>query len=43
LLAVEVLTPTLMPTERAVAHKAVKADRAALSVEVDFAGFNHGL
>jgi transposase len=37
LLPVEVSTPTMLPTERAVAPKPGKADRA-LSVEVDFAG-----
>jgi transposase len=37
LLPVEVSTPTMLPTERAVAPKAAKADRA-LSVEIDFAG-----
>jgi transposase len=36
LLPVEISTPTMLPTERAVAPKTVKADRA-LSVEVDFA------
>jgi transposase len=36
LLPVEVSTPTMLPTERAVAPKAVKTDRA-LSIEVDFA------
>jgi transposase-like protein len=36
LLPVEVSTPTMLPTERAVGPK-VKADRA-LSVEVEFAG-----
>jgi hypothetical protein len=43
LLPVEVSTPTILPSERAVAHKVVKADRAALSVAVDFADFNRGL
>jgi transposase len=37
LLPVEVSTPTMLPTERVVAPKAAKADRA-LSVEVDFVG-----
>src|SRR5665213_3627410 len=37
LLPVEVSTPTMLPTKRAVAPKAGKAQRA-LSVEVDFSG-----
>jgi transposase len=36
LLPVEISTPTMLPTERAVAPKSAKADRA-LSVEVEFA------
>jgi transposase len=37
LLPVEVSTPTMLPTERAVARKATKPDRS-ISVEVVFAG-----
>jgi transposase len=37
LLPVQVSTPTMLPTERAVAPKAAKANRA-LSIEVEFAG-----
>ena len=40
LLPVEVSTPTMLPTERAVVPKAAKAGRA-FSVEVDFAGGQH--